>query len=228
MFEALKKDIPVDHAIYAKTNLSELNGWKTLKRLTDRSKLTERLVKQAKLHSLKYSTTYKYGFEVSKNYKDAEQLNIKDVNHNWMNANKLEHEQHTEYNVLKDRGPFARCMMHCGYQLIWVRTIFDDKVDGRHKAQVVVNRHLTAAPAKTVCSEIVSLRGLRTCFFVSKLDGMEPWAMDIENAYLEALTSEKVCVRAGPEFGDLTGHLFIIYKALYGLQLSGKSFRQII
>ena len=54
---------------------------------------------------------------------------------------------------------------------------------------------------------------------------MVPWAIDIGNAYLEALTSEKVCIRAGPEFGpELEGHLLIIYKALYGLKSSGKSF----
>ena len=74
-FKAFKKDIPVDLPIYAKeNNLLELDGWKTLKRLADRSKLTKKSVKQAKLHSLKYSMTYKYGYEVPKNYKDAEQL----------------------------------------------------------------------------------------------------------------------------------------------------------
>ena len=72
-FESLKKDIPVDLAVYAKeNNLLELDGWKTLKRLADRSKLTARLVKQAKLHSLKYSPKYKYGFEIPKNYDDAD------------------------------------------------------------------------------------------------------------------------------------------------------------
>ena len=49
-FEALRKDIPVDLAIYAKeNNLLEFDGWDTLNRLANRSKLTERLVKQAKL-----------------------------------------------------------------------------------------------------------------------------------------------------------------------------------
>ena len=57
---------------------------------------------------------------------------------------------------------------------------------------------------------------------------MEPWATDIGNAYLEALTSEKVCIRAGPEFGDLEGHLFIIYKTLYSLKTSGKAFGQLL
>ena len=102
-FEALRKDIPVDLAIYAKeNNLLELDGWDILKRLANRSKLTERLVKQAKLHSLKYSPKYKYGFEVPKNYTDAEQLDRKNDNDNWKNANKLEHEQLKEYNVFTD------------------------------------------------------------------------------------------------------------------------------
>ena len=58
---------------------------------------------------------------------------------------------------------------------------------------------------------------------------MESWAKDISNAYLEALISEKVCIRAGPEFeSDLVGHLLIIYKALYGLKLSGKAFGQML
>ena len=40
-FESLKKDIQVDSAIYAKeNNLLELDEWKTLKRLAERSKLT--------------------------------------------------------------------------------------------------------------------------------------------------------------------------------------------
>ena len=92
-FEALRKDIPVDLAIYAKeNNLLELDGWDTLKQLANRLKLTERLVKQAKLHSLKYSPKYKYGFEFQKNYGDAERLDIKNGNGNWKNTNKLEHE----------------------------------------------------------------------------------------------------------------------------------------
>ena len=57
---------------------------------------------------------------------------------------------------------------------------------------------------------------------------MEPWATNIGNAYLEALTSEKVCIRVRPEFGDLEGHNLIIYKVLYGLKNSGKAFGQLL
>jgi len=39
------------------------------------------------------------------------------------------------------------------------------------------------------------------CVFLVELNGMEAHAMDVGNAYLEAKTNEKVCIRAGPEFG---------------------------
>ena len=60
------------------------------------------------------------------------------------------------------------------------------------------------------------------CAFIGELDGMKSWANNIRNAHLEAQITEKICIRAGPEFGDLEGHLLIIYKTLYGLRLSGK------
>ena len=223
-FKALKKDIPVDLAIYAKeNNLLELDGWGLLKRLASRSKLTERLVKQAKLHLLKYSPKYKYGFKVPRNYADAERLDTKNENNNWYQANKLEHAQLKESKVFKDQGRFTGNRIPRGYQLIRVHTIFDVKVDGIHKARVVADGHLSATPTESVYSEVISLRGLRTCLFIGELDGMVPWATDIGNTYLEALTSEKVCIRARPEFGpELEGHLLIIYKELYGLKLAEK------
>ena len=228
-FVALKKDIPVDLDIYMKKNNPlELDRWNTLKRLADRSKLTERLVKQAKLHSLKYASTQKYGFEVPENYKDAEQLDIKNDNHDWMDANKLEHEQLAKYNIFKDRGPFAGCLIPRGYQMIKVHTIFNVKVDGQYKARVVADDRLTVIPAESVYSGVVSLRGLCTCLLIGELDNMELWGTDIGNAYLETLMSEKVCIRAGLEFGDLEGHLLIIYKALHGLRLSRNAFRQML
>jgi hypothetical protein len=102
------------------------------------------------------------------------------------------------------------------------------KHDGRHIACVVANGNLTDTPLKSVYSDLVSLRGLRTCIFLGELNNMTPWATDIGNAYLEAKTSEKVCIKAGPEFGELQGNLLIIDKALYGSRLSGKAFNQLL
>ena len=149
---------------------------------------------------MKYSPKYKYGFEVPRNYTDAERLDKKNGNDNWYQVNKLEHAQLKECEVFTDQGRFAGNRIPRGYQLIWFHTIFDVKVDGRHKTRVVADGHLTATPTDSVYLGVVSLRSLRTCLFIGELDGMKPWATNIGNAYLEALTSEKICIRAGPEF----------------------------
>jgi hypothetical protein len=57
--------------------------------------------------------------------------------------------------------------------------------------------------------------------FLSELNGMELWATDIVNAYLEAYTAEKLFIVAGPEFGELEEHMLIISNSLYGLRTSG-------
>ena len=38
------------------------------------------------------------------------------------------------------------------------------------------------------------------------------------NAYLEAITKEKIDIVAGPEFEELQGHILVIHKTLYGLK----------
>jgi hypothetical protein len=51
--------------------------------------------------------------------------------------------------------------------------------------------------------------------FLAKHNEMELWATDIGNAYLEAYTSEKVCIIAGGEFVKL--YFLGIYVKLYFL-----------
>ena len=116
-----------------------------------------------------------------------------------MGLNKLEHQQLDDYVVYIDHGIFAGYRILKGFRLICVYTIFGVK-QGRWQTQksCCCSQTLTATPSESVYSGVVSLRGLHMCVLVGKLDGMVPWATDIGNAYLEAITSEKVCIRAGP------------------------------
>ncbi|OEU21625.1 hypothetical protein FRACYDRAFT_167569 [Fragilariopsis cylindrus CCMP1102] len=199
----LAKDIPVDLAIYAKKfDLLELEGWKRFKRIANRDKHIRRLVKQAKLRSFRVTPKYKYGFSIPRNYKEALEFDERNGNHKWQEANVLEHAQLTDYAVFKNKGEFHDAKIPEGYRKIKVHTIFDVKHDGRHKARVVANGNLTDTPLESVYSGVVSLRGLRTCIFLGELNGMTPWATDIGNAYLEAKTTEKVCIKAGPDLGS--------------------------
>ena len=95
------------------------------------------------------------------------------------------------------------------YIKIRLRLIFDVKHDGRHKARLVAGGHLTPIPLDSVYSGVVSLRGLRIVTFLSSLNKLQLWATDVGNAYLEADTSEKVFIIAGPEFKTKTGHVLI-------------------
>jgi hypothetical protein len=84
----------------------------------------------------------------------------------------------------------------------------------------VADRHLTDVLLESVYSGGVSLYGFRLVLFLSELNGMELWATDVGNAYLEDVNYEMVFIMAGPEFEELEGHIIVIIKTLYGLRIS--------
>ena len=215
-------DDPVTCAIYAKDNsLLELPGWKRFKSIAKRKNVFTRMVNQAKLRSFRTAPKYKYGFEVPRNYAHAMELDAQNKNTKWKDAADLEIQQITDYKTFHDHGHHTKNKPPSGYKKIRVHFVFDVKHDGRHKGRLVADGHLTDIPLDSVYSGVVSLRGFRLVLFLGELNGLEAWSTDIGNAYLEANTSEKVFIIAGPEFGDLEGHILVIHKALYGLRSSG-------
>lgn len=219
----------VSLALYAKkNNLLNKPGWKRLKRIASRDKKFDRLVKQAKLRSYRTAPKYMYGYQVPRTYDEALELDRRNGNTKWADATSLEMEQLDEYKTFIDMGAFSPNKIPDGFQQIKVHLVFAVKHDGRHKARLVSRGDLTDIPLDSVYAGVVSLRGLRMCIFIAELNGLEAYATDIGNAYLEATTREKVCIKAGPEFGEKEGHLLIIYKALYGLRSSGKEFGELL
>eukprot|EP00980_Cylindrotheca_fusiformis_P001081 scaffold304_cov98-Cylindrotheca_fusiformis.AAC.1 len=128
-------------------------------------------------------------------------------------------QQLNEYHTFKDVGIGKDPGRD--FKKIKVHLVFAVKHNGRHKARLVANGNLTDIPSESVYSGVVSLKSLRIVTFLAELNGLELWATDVGNAYLEAKTSEKVFIVAGPEFGELEGHTLVIHKALYGLRTSG-------
>ena len=64
------------------------------------------------------------------------------------------------------------------------------KYDGRCKARLTADGHLSPDPVESIYSGVVSLRNLRRVIFLGKLNNLELWGVDIGNAYLEADTEE--------------------------------------
>ena len=63
-------------------------------------------------------------------------------NNKWAEAIKLEIDQQHDYNTYKDMGKSSSPE---GYKRIRVHFVFDVKHDGRHKARLVADGHLTDA-----------------------------------------------------------------------------------
>ena len=106
--------------------------------------------------------------------------------------------------------------------------VFAVKFDGRHKARLVADGHLTPEPIENIYSGVGSLRNLRLVIFLGKLNNLELWGADIGNAYLEAFTDEKPYIVAGPEFLQLERYIRIFLKALYGLKSSCKRWAEVV
>jgi hypothetical protein len=63
-----------------------------------------------------------------------------------------------------------------GYKKIRVHLVYDVKHDGRRKARLVADGHLTDIPLESVYSAgVVSLRGIRLITFISELNSLELW-----------------------------------------------------
>ena len=148
------------------------------------------------------------------------QLDAKNGDTKWRDAEIYELDKIHSYNTFKNLGRHANKPV--GYQMIKVHMVYAVKHDGRRRARLVAGGHMTETPVDSVYSGVVSLKSVRVIAFLAELNDLELWSTDIQSAYLEAETKEKICIIAGPEFGDLAGCLLIILKALYGLRGSGK------
>ncbi len=76
---------------------------------------------------------------------------------------------------------------------ITCHSIFEVKfVDLRRKARYVAGGHLTNCPHVMTYSSVVSRESLCIGFLLAALNGLEVLAADIQNAYLNAPTEDKV------------------------------------
>jgi Reverse transcriptase (RNA-dependent DNA polymerase) len=149
------------------------------------------------------------------------QIDQRNGNNLWGDAITLELAQIGDYDTFIDKGHRIKANAPSVYKKIRVHLVFDVKHDGRHKVRLVADGHLTQIPVDSVYSGVVSLRGFRLVLFLAELNHLEIWATAISNAYLEAYTSKKVYVIAGPDFKDREGDILIVSNALYGLRSSG-------
>ena len=75
-------------------------------------------------------------------------------------------------------------------------------MDFTRKARLVKDGHRTTDPIGSNYAGVVSRDSVRIAFTIAALNGLDICAADIQNAYIQAPTSEKHYVICGPEFGE--------------------------
>ena len=194
----ISKDDPINCAVYAKKHdLLDTTGWNHPKRYATISKRLIRAVKQSWIRQVRVSARYQHGFQVPKDYNDAIRLDKENNNTHWQDAMDLELTGKAQFHNGKAVTPD-------GFQKIRVHFVYAVKHDGRFKARLVADGHLTKEPVESIYSGVVSLRSLRMVVFLSQLNDLEIWGADV-----------------GPEFKELQGHLLIMIKALHRTHTGG-------
>lgn len=174
-----------------------------------------------KVKSKYWSRTHKYGIELPKTAQQALAIDKRTGTDFWRLA--IEKEMANVMTAFEFRDDD---IMPVGYKEIPCHMIFDVKMDLTRKARLVAGGHKTDPPKESVYSSVVSRDSVRLAFLIAALNDLDILSADVQNAYLNAPTKEKVWTRAGIEFGpDDAGRPVLIVQALYGLKSSGARWR---
>ena len=112
-----------------------------------------------------------------------------------------------------------------GWSHVTGHLVFDVKMDFTRKARWVLDGHKTPNPIGSTYAGVVSRESVRIAFTYAALNGLDVFAADVRNAYLQAPSSQKAYIICGPEFGlENVGKIALIQRALYGGKAAGRDF----
>ena len=166
--------------------------------------------------------THKYGIEIPRDVAHAKELDYINSNTFWMDALKKEmYNVGVAFEVLEEgvRAPN-------GWTKVTGHLVWDVKMDFTRKARWVLDGHKTPEPEGSTYASVVSRESVRIALTYATLNGIDVFAADIQNAYLQAPSSCKNFIICGPEFGlENEGKVALIHHAPYGGKAAGRDFR---
>jgi len=178
----------------------------------------DRFISKLRKGKTKYwQRTHKYGIELPKSVQEALEIDRKTGMTFWRDA--IEKEMR---NIMPAFQFSDDDKIPIGHKHITCHMIFDVKMVGLvRKAHFVAGGHLTDPPVESVHSIVVAQESVRIMFLIVALNGLDILGADVQNAYINAKTGEKVYTTTGPESGSNAGRPAIIVRALYGLKSAG-------
>lgn len=167
-------------------------------------------------------TTHKYGIEIPRSIEHAYEIDKRNGNHFWRDAIKKEM---VNIGVAFEILPAGK-RAPPGWNKVTGHLILDVKMDFTRKARWVLDGHKTPNPIGSTYAGVVSRESVRIAFTYAALNGVDVFAADIRNAYLQAPSSQKDFIICGKEFGlENVGRVALIHRALYGGKAAGRDFR---
>ena len=246
-FSLLKKDRPIETAQFIRLNVIEESrhgphtSWarnilkqanRSMRRLS-RYHNIDRLVRIKKYQEItprrlsrnkqleKRKRRIKYGIRVPNNVKEALFFDRENKNTLWNDSIKKEMAALDKAQVFQYMPGHYKIPKD--FQFAPLRVIFDIKQeDLRHKARLVAGGHVVDSSMYESYSSVVQTMTVRLLQTVTMKHDLKIITGDIGNAFVQALTKEKIWSNAGPEFGDRQGCKVIFKKALYGLATSAR------
>lgn len=163
----------------------------------------------------------KFGIEVPQTVEDSKLLDIANGNTLWQDAITKEMTNSRIAFKLLERDS----SIPVGHTKITCHSVFDVKLDLTRKARYVAGGHLTDPPTSMTYSSVVSRDSIIIGFLIAALNNLDILAGDIQNAYLNAETKEKIYFIAGDEWKANRCRIVVVVRALYGLKSSALQFQ---
>ena len=166
--------------------------------------------------------THKYGIKIPRDVEHVHEIDARNGNTLWRDAHKKE-----MYNVgvtieILDEGVHVP---H-GWKQVTRHLVWDVKMDFTRKARWVLDGHKTPDLIGSTYAGVVSRESVHIVLTYAALNDLNVFAANIQNAYLQAPSSQKDYIICGPEFGvQNIGHTALIHCALYGGKAAGRDFR---
>ena len=162
--------------------------------------------------------THKFGIELPRTVEHALAIDRRTGTDFWRKA--IEKEMRNVRVALDVREDGK---VPVGYKEIMCHLIFDMKSTTlARKARYCAGGHLTDPPKESTYSSVVSRDSVRLFFLLAALNDVDVLACDVQNAYINAETKEKVWFCGGDELGPDKGKVVVIVRALYGLKSSSQ------
>ena len=130
----------------------------------------------------------KFGIKIPYTVEEALKFDQENGNNLWQEA--IEKEMKNSQIAFEILGKHVKPPP--GYKKITCHMNFEIKMDLRRKARYVAGGHLTDLPTSMTYSTVVSRESVRIAFLIAALNNLDILAGDIQNAYLNAPTSEKL------------------------------------